>query len=87
MRNFKPTSTMISEVRWVDNPDSDTGTMYVEFRGGDVYRYNNVSLSKFIWFRDSDSAGSFFDKKIKNQYPSTRLPNGFPKRAAVAASA
>lgn len=86
MRNFKPSSSMINEVRWVENSklDNRNGTLYVEFSNGNVYRYSNVSLSKYTWFASAQSAGSFFDSKIKGEFPSTRLPNGFPRKALAA---
>lgn len=83
MRSFKPSSSMIKEVRWVPNSrdDNRNGSLYVQFSNNNVYRYSNVSLSKFTWFSRAESAGSFFDAKIKGEFPSTRLPNGFPKKA------
>ena len=86
MKIFTPNSSMIKDVRWVsDSDNNNNGTMYVQFSNSNVYRYGNVSLSRFLAFQNADSAGTYFDKRIKNSYVSTRLPNGFPKAAQLQA--
>ena len=68
-------STMIKEIRYHD----DSTTMYVQFHNDKVYRYPKVDKYTYIVFTTAESAGSFFNREIKNRYPSTRLPKGFPK--------
>lgn len=70
---------MIAEVRY-NTPEHK---LYVQFHDGNVYRYENVSLSKYVWFRGADSAGKFFTSKIKPFYPATRVPTGFPRAVAI----
>ena len=82
MKRFKPTnSSIIKEARL----NTVTKRMYVEFKDGDVYRYDDVSTSRFVFFRDSDSKGEYFAKKVKPNHVAARLPHGFPKSVAVKA--
>lgn len=84
IRSFKPTnSSIISEVRYND----DNSALYIAFHTGLVYRYADVSLSRYVHFRDAESAGSYFNNRIKPTYPAVNLPYGFPKATNKAATA
>lgn len=82
VHSFTPNSTSINEVRY--NPAKEQ--LYIEFNTGTVYRYEGVSLSRYVWFRSADSAGTFFAERIKPNYVSAKVPTGFPKALAVTAS-
>lgn len=76
MHSFIPSdSDVINEVRY----NKDNTTLYVQFSSGEVYRYPGVSLSRYVFFRDSDSIGDFFNRVIKPNHVAARLPHGFPK--------
>ncbi len=77
---FKPEqSAIIDEVRY----NKGNQKLYVKFTSGEVYRYDGVSTSKYVWFRSADSAGEFFSRNIKPNYPASRLPHGFPKAVSA----
>ena len=52
-------------------------TLEIEFRTGNVYRYQNVPprLWKIfqLYIECEGSAGSFFNEYIKNQFPSEKI--------------
>lgn len=70
-----PDSQIISEVRYWPN----TNKMFIEFQTGLVYSYKDVSMSRYVYFRDSDSKGTYFAYRIKPNYVATRMPHGFPR--------
>lgn len=39
---------------------------------GAVYHYDGVPIDKFNAFTKADSKGTFFGKRIRNQYPTTK---------------
>lgn len=52
-------SSRMNKVGWENN------TMYVEFKNGQVYAYNNVSNSEYESFLNSSSLGSALSKLDK----------------------
>jgi len=53
--------------------DQETETLVVEFKGGGRYAYSDVPAEVFMAFQDADSAGKFFHREVKGQYPAERL--------------
>jgi len=52
--------------------------LYVEFKNGSVYRYEEVTFKEFTNFLKSESQGSFLAKKIKNVKDYVKVKK-FPK--------
>lgn len=50
----------IAAAGW-DEPD----VLYVEFRGGETYRYQGISRDVFDAFVESSSPGGFFHRSIR----------------------
>lgn len=53
--------------------DRKTQTLEVEFANGGVYRYDEVPLALWTELRQSASKGRFFQDKIRDQFPTTRV--------------
>lgn len=53
--------------------DAGLGTMDVEFRHGEVYRYFLVPRVIFREFVEAPSAGRFFAERIRSRFRETRL--------------
>ena len=51
----------------------ETQTLYVEFNGGGLYRYDDVPEQVYIQLMSAGSHGSFFARNIKNRYSTTKL--------------
>jgi hypothetical protein len=54
----------------------DANAMYVRFKGGAIYQYENVSRETYESVRDADSVGGAFHKLIKSNaaaYPFKKL--------------
>ena len=61
--------------------DSETETMYVEFKNGQVYRYLEVPQNVFNNLKNSSSPGRFFLSSVKQYYDYSKTDlsviNGF----------
>lgn len=53
--------------------DADTAVLELEFTSGDVYRYFAVPPSVHRALREADSAGRFFQERIREVYPSEHV--------------
>lgn len=53
--------------------DSGSETMEIEFKGGTVYQYYNVSEHLYEQFKSASSKGQFFNIYIKNSVPFSRV--------------
>lgn len=53
--------------------DSASETMEIEFKGGAVYQYYNVSEHLYQQFELAPSKGQFFNIYIKNVLPFSRV--------------
>lgn len=54
----------------------ETGKLFVEFKGGSVYRYDNVAVETFQEMMQAESKGRFFISSIKkfpDKYPFVRV--------------
>ena len=52
-----------------------TNTLKVEFSSGSLYEYANVDPQTYDEFCKAESQGKFFNEKIKNNYPNSKLIN------------
>ncbi len=50
-----------------------TKTLKVEFNSGALYEYKNVEAELYDELCKSESAGKFFNEKIKNNFEHTQL--------------
>lgn len=64
----------------VDKKDDEAanvfGTLEIEFKGGSVYQYSNVTHEIFAGLMTAESVGSYFGKNIKpfpEKYPFTKI--------------
>lgn len=53
--------------------EPETGTLEVEFKKGRLYQYRNVPQEKYAALLNADSKGRYFNKNIKDQYPTVRI--------------
>ncbi|HKP05753.1 MAG TPA: KTSC domain-containing protein [Microbacterium sp.] len=53
--------------------DADTAVLELEFTSGDVYRYFAVPPSVHRALREADSAGRFFQERIRDVYPAQQV--------------
>jgi len=49
-------------------------TLEVEMCGGDVYAFENVPYPEYCALMSARSRNKYFQKKIKNSYPSQKIP-------------
>lgn len=56
--------------------DPETRTLRVTFKGGKTYDHQDVPLEKYAAFTGSDSAGNFYNKKIRDAHPAQKLKEG-----------
>jgi len=50
-------------------------TLKIEFNSGAVYEYANMDQQTYDEFCKAESQGKFFNEKIKNNYPNSKLIN------------
>ena len=53
--------------------DQDTETLYVEFKSGITYKYEQVPFWHYTELMDADSQGKFLNAEIKGTYEYSRL--------------
>jgi len=53
--------------------DRSTSALEVEFLNGTVYRYDDVPTELWAEFRDSASKGQFFQQRVRDRFPTTRI--------------
>ncbi len=53
--------------------DPDRNVLQIEFKSGSIYQYENVDAATWKGLQASDSAGRFFNCKIKGQYRSCQV--------------
>ena len=80
-------------VTWEKSDDEPVGHAVVEFKGGRLYRYENVSLDLFKNMCVADSAGKWVSQHLVKQStyhtcsavaPSSSDPVALPPEAAIA---
>ena len=68
-----PSSSNIASLAY----NGDAGVLYVQFRSGKTYRYEDVSPDTWNAFIEAESAGKFFQQRIRDAYSSAvvdRIP-------------
>ena len=59
-----------SNIQWIEHESEDgEDTLRVCFRGGGIYKYNQVPKEVFDDMKIAKSVGSFFHTNIKDAYP------------------
>ncbi len=53
--------------------DSETKTLRVQFKGGNIYDLQNVPMEKYAAMTGSNSVGKFYNNRIKPLYPAIKL--------------
>ncbi|HEX2875039.1 MAG TPA: KTSC domain-containing protein [Polyangiaceae bacterium] len=53
--------------------DRATRTLEVEFKNGGVYLYDDVPPELWSELRRAASKGQFFQERVRDQFPTTRL--------------
>ena len=53
--------------------DEDTETLYITFKSGITYSYENVPYFTFEEMQGAESVGSYFHKNIRGVYAFTKL--------------
>ncbi|HOW96601.1 MAG TPA: KTSC domain-containing protein [Kiritimatiellia bacterium] len=57
---------------------ADQDTLTLAFRSGPVYEYSSVPASVFYGLMDSHRKGSYYNQRIRGQFPSRRLELSAP---------
>jgi hypothetical protein len=63
-----PQSSNVMRLRYM----KESGTLIIQFKGGQHYRYDNVPKSLAIEFLNSPSKGKFFLSRVKNSHKGTK---------------
>ena len=82
-------SSQIKSIGYERHDCEIIGILEVEFKGGSVYQYKNVSQENFDAFMAAESKGIYFGSKIKSDpinYPFTKV-RGTDKEMAKAGAA
>jgi hypothetical protein len=66
---LKVNSSSISKAKY----DVAKKTLYLEFKSGQVYAYQNVRIKEFIAFTLAESQGKYFHEFIRDQKEGTQL--------------
>ncbi|CAM3720491.1 KTSC domain-containing protein [Rahnella victoriana] len=53
--------------------DPNTDTLEIEFLNGGIYEYYNVSQDIHIELMNAPSIGSYFNRNIRNNFPTQKL--------------
>ena len=53
--------------------DKRTRTLEVEFKSGTIYRYASVPIEVWSEFLQAESKGQFFQRRVRDHFPTTRL--------------
>ncbi len=53
--------------------DQDSETLYVEFKSGITYKYENVPFYKYTELMDANSVGRYLNAEIKGAHEYSRL--------------
>ena len=72
IHHYEVISSNIKSVTFSDS------ILFVEFHGGSVYSYKNVTFELFNMLAHAKSVGSFFNRNIKSNsdlFPFTRISN------------
>lgn len=53
--------------------EAESQTLEVEFHHGGIYRYANVPENVYQGLMQAGSIGSYFNRNIRDQYPTRRI--------------
>jgi hypothetical protein len=53
--------------------DANTQTLEIEFHQGGVYQYDDVPENVYRGLLEAESAGTYFYREIRDNYPTTHL--------------
>lgn len=68
--NMQPIASRMAEAVGYD---PDRNLLQIEFKSGSVYQYEDVDVATWTALQASDSAGRFFNGRIKGQYRSSQV--------------
>jgi hypothetical protein len=71
MKRQKVDSSFIKAAGY--DPDSKTLELTIKGNKGVAFQYSGVTRAKFQGFLDAESKGSYFNAKIKDKYPETKV--------------
>jgi hypothetical protein len=54
--------------------DDEVKSLYVKFKSGKVYEYENVPASVYDELSEAESVGKYFNQMIKNNYVTRIVP-------------
>ena len=60
-------SSLLSSAEWCE------GDLTVQFKGGQIYKYSEVSLDEFNNFSDAESGGKYFSAEIRGKYETVKI--------------
>lgn len=69
MERYSIESSMIKSIGY----DSNSSTLEIEFKSGEVWQYFDFLESLWHDFDSTDSKGKFFHREIKNQHKESRV--------------
>lgn len=53
--------------------DAESRTLHVTFKGGKTYEHTDVPIEKYAAMTGADSAGKFYNTKIRDKYSAQKL--------------
>lgn len=66
---YPVTSSQLSYIGY----DEDTKELFITFKNGSTYRYENVPMHVFHELKHTKSVGTYFSDSIKNIYKFTKI--------------
>jgi hypothetical protein len=60
-------SSLLSSAEWCE------GDLTIEFKGGQRYKYSEVSLDEFTNFSNAESGGKYFSAEIRGIYETEKI--------------
>lgn len=67
MLQTKVTSSNIDSVAW------ENETLYITFKRGDTYKYDEVSLDVYNQMVEASSVGKFFIANVRDNFTATKV--------------
>jgi hypothetical protein len=71
MSNIERVNVISSNINTIGH-DEDNSILEVEFKGGTVYEYSNVSKDVYDELMLAESVGKYFNQNIKNNFKCKR---------------
>lgn len=67
MEMIKVESSNVERIGWEDN------NLFVEYKGGNLYKYENVTREIYLELLGSKSRGHYLNESIKGKYTYTKI--------------